>query len=129
VGGFHPSNHPNAASFAFKYVNSQSLPQMNETVINGLFTLAGVLLGSLAPYLGARDARRMAKLESLLSRLTEQVASYWELEKLYSEEIAKLADKNSRTVLNEFRDKVESEERERPTMTAKQADGIKRHFL
>ena len=102
---------------------------MNETVINGLFTLAGVLLGSLAPYLGARDARRMAKLESLLSRLTEQVASYWELEKLYSEEIAKLADKNSRTVLNEFRDKVESEERERPTMTAKQADGIKRHFL
>lgn len=102
---------------------------MNDTIINGLFTLAGVVIGSASSFFATRDTRRMAKLESLIARLTGQVASYWELEKLYSEEVAKLTSRNPKTVLNEFREKVEDEERERPTMTAKQADGIKRHFL
>lgn len=102
---------------------------MNDSIINGLFTLSGVLIGSASSFFATRDARRMAKLESLVSKLADQVASYWELEKHYSEDVAKRSDKNSKTVLNEFRERVESEERERPTMTAKQADSIKRHFL
>ena len=108
---------------------TQLVYRMNDTIINGLFTLSGVLIGSASSFFATRDARRMAKLESLVSKLAEQVASYWELEKHYSEEVATLSGKNSKTVLNEFRERVESEERERPTMTAKQADGIKRHFL
>lgn len=102
---------------------------MNDTIVNGLFALAGVLIGSASSFLATRDARRMAKFESLVARLAGQVASYWELEKFYSEEVARLTGKNSKTVLNEFREKIENEERERPTMTAKQADSIKRHFL
>ena len=103
---------------------------MNDTIVNGLFTITGGLIGFAGTFFTTRNSRLMAKLESLISKLAEQVASYWELEKLYSEEVSRLSNKNASTILRDYREKVVKNGRERPTMTAAEADGIvKRHSL
>ncbi len=49
--------------------------------------------------------------------LSKQVISYWNFEKLYSEKISKLLSKPAKTILQEYREKIESMDLERPTMT------------
>lgn len=40
--------------------------------------------------------------------LSKQVISYWNLEKLYSEELSKINSKAQKTVLQEYREKIEA---------------------
>jgi hypothetical protein len=47
-----------------------------------------------------------------------------EFRELYSDEIGRLLSRPSRTVLQEYRDKIESMDLERPTMTEKEAKRI-----
>ena len=49
--------------------------------------------------------------------LSKQVISYWNFEKLYPEKISKLLSKPAKTILQEYREKIESMDLERPTMT------------
>ena len=56
--------------------------------------------------------------------LSKQVISYWNFEKLYSEKISKLLSKPAKTILQEYREKIESMDLERPTMTQKEANKI-----
>jgi hypothetical protein len=101
---------------------------MSDVVISGLFALVGVAIGSFATYLATRDARRMQNLERLVCKLADQVASYWALEKLYSEELARATHQNQKTVLQDFRDTVQSDKLVRPVMTANEAEDIKQRY-
>jgi hypothetical protein len=86
---------------------------MSDTIINGLFTLAGAGIGVLYAYLSSRKDRIYQNNKKLVA----QVTSYWQLEKLYSAELANLTKANSKTVMQSYRDKVEDLGYERPTMT------------
>jgi hypothetical protein len=97
---------------------------MSEPIITGVFTLLGALLGGIISYLGSRNERKIELLKSRVNLLSKQVISYWNLEKLYSDEIGQLLSRPSRTVLQEYRDKIESMDLERPTMTEKEAKRI-----
>lgn len=94
---------------------------MNETIINGIFALSGALVGGLISYIIARSAKETKTLKSQVNMLSKQVISYWNLEKLYSEEINNLLSKPTKTILQEYREKIESMDLERPTMTQKEA--------
>jgi hypothetical protein len=97
---------------------------MNESVISGIFALSGTLLGGLISYFIARNAKEIKTLKAQVSMLSKQVISYWNLERVYSEEIGKLVSKPAKTILQEYREKIESMDLERPTMTEKEAKRI-----
>lgn len=97
---------------------------MSEPIITGVFTLLGALLGGIISYLGSRNERKIELLKSRVNLLSKQVISYWNLEKLYSDEIGQLLSRPSKTVLQEYRDKIESMDLERPTMIEKEAKRI-----
>ena len=97
---------------------------MSEPIITGVFTILGAILGGIISYLGSRNERKIELLKSRVNLLSKQVISYWNLEKLYSDEIGRLLSRPSRTVLQEYRDKIESMDLERPTMTEKEAKRI-----
>ena len=97
---------------------------MNESIINGIFALSGTLLGGLISYFIARNAKETKTLKTQVIMLSKQVISYWNLERLYSEEIGKLVSKPAKIILQEYREKIESMDLERPTMTEKEAKRI-----
>lgn len=97
---------------------------MNESIINGIFALSGTLLGGLISYFIARNAKEIKALKTQVNLLSKQVISYWNLEKLYSEEVGNLLSKPAKTILQEYREKIESMDLERPTMTEKEAKRI-----
>lgn len=111
---------------------------MNDAIINGIFTLSGVVIGGIISYFVARDKKEVTALNRQISELKEkndslkntiiklcnQVSSYWNTEKLYSEELAKLKNKKVRTILNKKRDEVEGQGIERPSLTANDVSKI-----
>lgn len=97
---------------------------MNESIINGIFALSGTMLGGFISYIIARNEKETKSLKTQVRMLSKQVISYWNLEKLYSEEIGKLVSKSAKTILQEYREKIESMDLERPTMTEKEAKRI-----
>ena len=97
---------------------------MNESILNGLFALSGTLLGGIISYILNKDKKETKKLRSQINLLSKQVISYWNLEKLYSDEIGILLSKSSRTILQEYREKIVSMALERPSMTANEAKKI-----
>jgi len=97
---------------------------MSEPIVTGLFTLLGTLLGGLISYFIARNAKELKILKSHVNILSNQIISYWNLEKLYSEEISKLTTKSQKTVLQEYREKIEAMDLERPTMTEREVRKI-----
>lgn len=97
---------------------------MSESVITGIFALSGTLLGGLISYLIARNAKELKTLKSQVNNLSNQIISYWNLEKLYSEELSKIHSKAQKTVLQEYREKIEAMDLDRPTMTEKEARKI-----
>jgi hypothetical protein len=97
---------------------------MNESIINGIFALSGTLLGGLISYFIAKNAKETKTLKTQVSMLSKQVISYWNLEKIYSEEMGNLVSKPTKTILQEYREKIESMDLERPPMTQKEANKI-----
>jgi len=97
---------------------------MNESILNGIFALSGTLLGGVISFLMSRNANEIKTLKSQLNRLSKQIVSYWNLEKLYSDEISKVTSKPAKTVLQEFRERIEEMNLERPTMTEREAKKI-----
>jgi hypothetical protein len=97
---------------------------MSDSIITGVFTLSGTILGGLISYLIARNTREIKILKSQVSILSNQIISYWNLEKLYSEEISNVTSKAQKIVLQEHREKIEEMDLERPTMTEKEARRI-----
>ena len=97
---------------------------MNESILNGIFALSGTLLGGFISYLMSKDTKENKILKGQVNMHSKQVISYWNLEKLYSDEFCKLLLKPAKTVLQEYREKIESMGLERPTMTKKEAKKI-----
>ena len=97
---------------------------MNESILNGLFALSGTLLGGIISYMINKDEKETKKLRLQINLLSKQVISYWILEKLYSDDIGILLSKSSRTILQEYREKIVNMELERPSMTANEAKKI-----
>lgn len=97
---------------------------MNDSIINGIFALSGTLIGGLISYFIAKSAKETKTLKTQVSMLSKQIVSYWNLEKLYSEEIGHLVSKPAKTILQEYREKIEKMDLERPTMTEKEAKRI-----
>ena len=90
---------------------------LTETIINGIFTLAGASIGVLYTWLNNRKDRNAQNVIKLVA----QVTSYWQLEKLYCKAISDLTNQKERTVMQDYRDKVEDMEYERPTLTEREA--------
>ncbi|MBS1653117.1 MAG: hypothetical protein JSU07_14015 [Bacteroidetes bacterium] len=97
---------------------------MNESIINGIFALSGTLIGSLISYFIARKVKETKTLKAQVSILSKQVMSYWNLERIYSEELVKLVSKPAKTILQEYREKIVAMNLVRPTMTEKEAKNI-----
>lgn len=97
---------------------------MNEAIITGIFTLLGAISGGLITYLTTRNVKEIKTLKSQVNHLSKQVISYWNVEKLYSDEISKLLTKPAKTVLQEYREKIQSMGLERPYMTEVEAKKI-----
>lgn len=97
---------------------------MNESVVTGIFALSGTILGGLISYLITRNGKELKTLKSQVNILSNQIISYWNLEKLYSEELSKKTSKAQKTILQEYREKIEEMDLERPTMTEKEARKI-----
>lgn len=106
---------------------------VNDVVISGLFTLLGVVVGGIVSYFISKDEKEINALHRRIGELQEnnsllrkdviklcgQVASYWNLEKIYSEEVARLTNKKPSNVLKKQRDIIEANGYERPSMTEK----------
>ncbi len=97
---------------------------MNESIINGLFTLAGTLFGGIISYIIFKNEKYYKKLKAKVRNLSNQIISFWNLEKLYAEELGKLNSKSTKTVLQDFRTRIEEMGLERPTMTGNEANKI-----
>jgi gas vesicle protein len=101
---------------------------MSESVIIGIFTCIGTIIGILASYLisliSMKKDKEFKMLKNNVKRLAKQVISYWNLEKKYSEELGKLTSKAPKTVLQDFRSEVENDGYERPTMTENDANNF-----
>ena len=97
---------------------------MNEYIVNGIFALSGTLVGGLISYFIARNAKEIKSLKSNVNILAKQVISFWNLEKLYTEELSKLISKPSKTIKEEFRAKIQIMDFDRPTMTENEAKRI-----
>lgn len=97
---------------------------MDDSIINGIFALSGTLLGGGISYIIAQNAKEIKTLKSQVNILSKQVISFWNLEKLYSEEVGKLLSKPAKTILQDYREKIENLDLDRPTMTEKEAKKI-----
>jgi uncharacterized membrane protein len=104
---------------------------MSSEVVAGLFALAGALLGGLISYATTRIDRRWGHAERQIAQLCDQVASFYQLEQLYKDELARLdpAGRSAKTILEEMRAKVaQSGEFERPQLTSLAASKIRREW-
>jgi len=97
---------------------------MTEPIITGVFTLSGKVLGGLITLFITRNAKELHNLKSQVNLLSKQIISYWNLEKLYSEKLSKINCKAQKTVLQEYREKIEAMNLDRPTMTENEARKI-----
>ena len=83
------------------------------------------MVGVLSHWLITRDSKKIDKLERNIVKLSQQVKSYWNLEKLYSKEVSRLTGVSDTTILKKYRDEVENLGFERPKMTSNDVDKIK----
>lgn len=81
-------------------------------------------MGGVISYFITKSNRDYKRLKSQKNYMSNQIISYWNLEKLYSEDIANSSSKSAKTVLQEYRDKVEAMNLIRPLMTEKEARKI-----
>ena len=106
---------------------------MESVIINGIFTLTGVVIGGIMSYITSRDEKEQNALNRQIKELQDknnllhkeiiklcnQVAAYWRIEKAYSEEVAQHTKQKAKSVLEKRRDNIEQNGYERPTMTEK----------
>lgn len=103
---------------------------MNEQVIIGLFTIGGVIVGGLIGGLFSVKAAKISfKKEQMMKdirTLSNQVKSYWFLEKEYLSKISKLSNNTppEETVKKSTRKIVAEKGNHYPKMTAMEAQDI-----
>ncbi|MBN2508799.1 MAG: hypothetical protein JXB03_00935 [Spirochaetales bacterium] len=101
---------------------------MTDTIVNGLFSLMGVLLGSVLSLVGIFVSKRMARTRQDMYEVCDQVAAYWILEDMMAKHIEAL-EGNSRavkTIKEDFRSRVFDNKGIRPRMTEAEAIRFKK---
>lgn len=61
---------------------------MKESIITGVFTLIGAIIGGLLTYFGNKRLVKFEEAKKDIINLSNQVISYWHLEKEYYEVLA-----------------------------------------
>ncbi len=97
---------------------------MNESVISGVFTIVGAIVGVAGTIVATKMSERKTNFKNKLEQMSKQIVAYWNLEDLYSEEYGKLSNTSPKTVKENFRTKIEELGYDRPTMTANRAREI-----
>lgn len=100
---------------------------MSEQILSALLTALGVIVGSLITYFSTRDQKLVKKAEKQIIILCSQVEAFYRLEQLYSAEIAMLdpGKGKQKTILEDMRSQVASEDYVRPSMTSNEARKIR----
>lgn len=101
---------------------------MDAQLTSGMFALAGALLGGLISYMTTRIDRRWDRAKRDIERVCNQVSSFYQLEQLYKEELARQdsSERSAKTIMEEMRTRVaQTGQFERPTMTSLAADKIR----
>jgi hypothetical protein len=100
---------------------------MTEQILTALLTTLGVVVGSLVTYFSTREQKLMKKAEKQIINLCAQVEAFHRLEQLYSAEIAALDPSRGKqkTILEDMRSLVASEDYERSSMTSNEARKIR----
>jgi len=98
---------------------------MKEQIIIALSTLSGALIGGVFVLLASWQDKKWNAMEKDLKCLCNQVKSYYNLEKLYSIELAKIANKKQQTILKQMRNTlVKGGSYERPVLTENNVNSI-----
>jgi hypothetical protein len=90
-------------------------------VVVALSTLLGAAVGGFLSYLGMRRQEFVKDLVGQHRQACEQIKSYYNLEALYCDAVAKQSGGSRDTVLKEFRTQVEKADYERPSWTELEA--------
>lgn len=103
---------------------------MTDQIITALLTTSGVIVGSLITYFSTRDQKIIKKAGKQIINLCSQVEAFHRLEQLYSAEIATLDPSRGKqkTILEDMRSCVESEDYARPIMTSNVARKIRQQW-
>lgn len=102
---------------------------MTDPIVNGLFGLAGAVIGGLVTILAAKMQAKTSELKEenehtkkRLRKALQQIEAYHFLEDIYANKVADVDKKAARTIKTEYRNKVVEEHScVRPDLTAKEA--------
>lgn len=103
---------------------------MSDAVINGVFSIIGVSIGSLLSLLAVVISNRRNFKKEKVQELLDEVIGYWNLEEEMAKEISRLNDgkKAVSTIKTDFRNIVYGNKGIRPAMTETEANKLKRLF-
>jgi len=90
---------------------------MTDTLITGIFTLLGATVGGLLTFFGNKHLVEHEDAKKEILKLSNQIISYWHLEKEYYTILSKYLNKSPQTTQLEFRKKVQENDFDRPIMT------------
>lgn len=90
---------------------------MDTSIITGLFTLGGVIVGAVSSFFIARMGNRIKDKDIALKEFSRQLIAYWHLEKEHVSTIASFSNQSESSVMNKGRTSVVNQGYERPTMT------------
>jgi len=111
---------------------------MTDVIVTGLFTLGGVALGGFFSFLISLDSKERSHLKLMnqklrydndllvadIQKMGNHIIAYWNLEKIYADEISKSVGKPIPTILKEHRQIIENSGYTRPTMTENDVNDI-----
>jgi hypothetical protein len=98
---------------------------MDPSIYSGLFAIAGAAVGGGCSVAATFIERRWGRARRDIRILADQVAAYYQLERLYKDEMAGLTGKAPKTIMEQMRTRVEENGAYvRPTMTSNEAARI-----
>ena len=95
---------------------------MDPNVYSGLFAIAGAAVGGGCTVAATVIDRRWGRAKRDIRNLADQVPAYYQLERLYKDDMAELTGKAPKTIMEQMRTRVEENgANARPTMTSNEA--------
>lgn len=95
---------------------------MDPSLYSGLFAIGGAAVGGVCTVAATFIERRWSRANREIRDLADQVAAYYQLERLYKNEMAELTGKAPKTIMEQMRTRVEENGMYvRPTMTSGEA--------
>lgn len=110
---------------------------MKEIIITGLFTILGSIVTFIGTYLINKNSQKEERYRQQIKRYLEEIKSFYNLEQLYMDEVAKLrsqlpdsdGSKKNYGIQREFRAKNEEDGNSIITMTPKEIDKILSYMI